>query len=82
MMNKKELQEHIDWLERQLNEKEIDLREFREEKAKKSFLREEDIDLLQKVNNDYLEIIRWHVNPDTAVIQFDSQGRSSNAKRM
>lgn len=74
-MNKKELQEHIEWLERQLNEREIDLRKFRKKEEEKSFLIEEDINLLKKVNAEYLEIIRWHVNKDTAMPQFDDMGR-------
>lgn len=85
-MNKKEMQEEIEYLrtkldykDKELSEyKEKELSEYKEKERQEMYGIADDKSLLQQVNRDYLEIIRWHTNKESAVIQpsieFDQYG--------
>jgi len=66
-MTKKELQERIDYLENRIDDLSSENRKYRDKEEANQFQVLEDKKLLVEINKDYLEIIRWHVNPKSAM---------------
>lgn len=69
--------EEIEYLRTKLDYKDKELSEYKEKERQEMYRLADDKNLLLQVNRDYLEIIRWHTNEETAVIQppeFDQYG--------
>lgn len=73
-MTKKELEKQVEWLKERVEEQSSTLKKYEDKEEKEQYELREEINVLERVNRDYLEIIRWHVNKDTAMpVEFNRE---------